>query len=215
MIATRLLKISVKCIGLIVLLVAVAQLCAFPYFSGRNKTLNKADVIVAFSGDDNRISAACSLAQQNYAANLAATGLTREKLAKEAAELVNFNLINLVDGGRSRSTFEDVYRTKEILEKKNYKAIVLVTSSYHMPRALLLLKVYLVFSGLKVDIQYFAVRDQANKPTDLRPFYNEMIKIWGSLVEMFGYKICHELLNDKPSFKKARAVIHNRFLFKG
>ena len=214
MIATRLLKIAGKFLGGIVLLVAVAQFCAFFYFSCKSRTLNEANVIIAFAGDDNRVSAACSLTQQGYAVNLAATDTTREQLAKAAGENVINDSIRLIDGGQSRSTFEDVYRTKELIETNDFKSIIIVTSSYHMPRTYFLLKLYLYLSDLKVDIQYYSVPEKSEKQIDLRPYYNEMIKMWGSLFEMTGYKIAEEFLNDKPIFIKARTVFHSVFLFK-
>lgn len=210
----RFLKITFKVSALIILLVAAIQLCSFPYFYYHTRNPKKADLIIAFDGDERRTASALSLAHKGFCNFVAATNTTRAKLASIAKNLPGTGEITLLDGGKSRSTFEDVRSTEKIIENDNLSSVMLVTSSYHMPRALFLLHTYLLLSAHgKIDIEYYAV--QTEEKIDLRYYYNEMVKIWGSIAEMIGYKMTRIFLNDNSSlFKKIREFGHTYLLFR-
>lgn len=115
-------------------------------------------------------------------------------------------IINTLPGGISRSTFEDVYQTAKILKENKLDSVILVTSSYHLPRALFLLRAYLKFSGQEIRIQSFPVKDEKESHKKLMRYSNEAIKLWGSVIEMTGYYLTGQLLLDAPSLKKIQMV---------
>ena len=67
--------------------------------------------------------------------------------------------VNALPGGKSRSTFEDVYQTAKTIKENQISSVMVVTSGYHLPRAMFLLKVYLKILGQDVRIQGFPVND--------------------------------------------------------
>jgi len=81
-----------------------------------------------------------------------------------------------------------------------------------MPRVLFLLKASLLDADFKVDLQYYpvSIRDHSKAK---RLYFNELIKFWGSTVEMIGYRITEDLLRDSPFFVKVRQFVKNRLLF--
>ncbi len=52
----------------------------------------------------------------------------------------------------ARTTFENALLTGDIIQKEGFKKVLLVTSSYHMPRSLLLLKLKLNGSGTEIGV---------------------------------------------------------------
>lgn len=199
----------------IILLVALLQAGYFIKLTKGNTPIRKADLIVVFPGDPERIAAGHTLAKAGYAPNLSVVNWSQAQFQKQMQRYGDLPAIQLITGGKSRSTFEDVYNAKQIISQHNYHSIVLVTSSYHLPRALFLLKTSLLGSGLKVDVQHYpvAMREKLNSPKAIKLFCNEIIKLWGSTAEMVGCRITDSLLLDSPGFFKIRQFIKTRFLF--
>jgi vancomycin permeability regulator SanA len=84
--------------------------------------------------------------------------------------------IRALPGGKSRSTFEDVYQTAKVIKENQFSSVIVVTSSYHLPRSLFLLKVYLKILGQDVRIQGFAVVEAEKSDEKLRQYSNGVIK---------------------------------------
>jgi uncharacterized SAM-binding protein YcdF (DUF218 family) len=76
-----------------------------------------------------------------------------------------------------------------LIKKHRLKSVLLVTSDYHMPRSLVLLKMTTMGSGCRIDTHKVATRfsDPADRTgsrlSRLKITYNEMVQLWGSLVE--------------------------------
>ncbi len=73
----------------------------------------------------------------------------------------------------------DARYAAETLKKLKVQRAILVTSWYHLPRSAFLLRLYLAFSGIRIetatsDIPPDYARDQ-------RIFQMELVKFWGSL----------------------------------
>jgi uncharacterized SAM-binding protein YcdF (DUF218 family) len=196
-------------------IVAILQFGTFVYFEKKHINLEKSDLILVFPGDKDRTVAAYTLAEKGHGSNVSIISKNSEQLKKIA---VKYHLppdVRMIAVGESRSTFEDAYRAREVIGRNNYTSVILVTSSYHMPRALFLLKTHLLSSGLKVDIQYYPVGIQGNTslPEQLRLNYNEFVKIWGSTIEMVGNLLTGSLLYDYSRFKKVSDFIHKYLIF--
>lgn len=135
----------------------------------RKDELKKADVIVVFSGGDGteRLDYGIKLYRQKYAPVLVLSGsgttaipwavrMKQEALQRgvpEQAILIEKN---------SMSTYENAVNTLALIQKKNWKTGILVTSPYHMRRALWVLHKQTDRAGL--DIRWLA------SPADPSPF---------------------------------------------
>jgi uncharacterized SAM-binding protein YcdF (DUF218 family) len=172
-------------------------------------------LIVIFPGDKKRISAGYALAKEGYATNLTVINHTSEQLQKMTVNHKDLQKVKMVTSGKGRSTFEDVYNTQQIINRHQYQSIILVTSSYHMPRSLFLLKASLLSSAPKVKVQYYPVKMATDLSTSMvmRLCYNEIAKLWGSTIEMVGYQLTHTLLMKNPKYLEAKKYIKARLLF--
>jgi uncharacterized SAM-binding protein YcdF (DUF218 family) len=95
-------------------------------------------------------------------------------------------IVNALPGGRCRSTAFDAYQAAKTIKENRFRSAIVVTSSYHLPRSLFLLGVYLKISGQEVRIQGFPAKEaQSNK--NLKQYGNEVFNFWGSIAEMAWY----------------------------
>lgn len=202
-------KKIIKCIlifACIFCFFAIIQASAAIYFSTVTAQPEPADLVVVFPGDTERFKTGIELVKEGVAPRFMVVNTTdvhlREILQKNEAP----EIIDTLPGGISRSTFEDVYQTAKIIKENKLDSVILVTSSYHLPRALFLLKVYLKFSGQQIRIQSFPVKEGKESHKKLMRYSNEAIKLWGSVIEMTGYYLTGQLLLDAPSLKKIQMV---------
>ncbi len=197
-------------------LVAIIQISAFFLLADNTKNLSAADLLIAFPGEKEREAAFWALAAQGLAPNLAIINSTAKRLKNKAEENQIDKSVNLLDGGKSRSTFEDAFVAAEIIRKNNFNSVILVTSSYHMPRALFLLKAHLLGLGMKVDVQYYPFIAEETKPLTARlgHHYNEMIKIWGSILEITANHLSGKLINDSPYMQSISEFAQDYLFYK-
>jgi hypothetical protein len=185
---------------------AIIQASVAIYFSTVTAQPEPADLVVVFPGDTERFKTGIELVKDGVAPRFMVVNTTDVHLR----EILQMNeapeVINTLPGGISRSTFEDVYQTAKIIKENNLDSVILVTSSYHLPRALFLLRVYLKFSGQEIRIQSFPVKEEKEPHKKLMRYSNEAIKLWGSVIEMAGYYLTGQLLLDAPSLKKIQMV---------
>lgn len=120
--------------------------------------LKPADVIVVLGGDaTERVEYGVKLYKEEWARKdriIMAGGPVVWKyswasLMKEHAEYLGIPGKSILLEDKSRSTEEDAIFTKEILVKRGYKSIILVTSPYHSKRASIIFRKVLG-SGVKV-----------------------------------------------------------------
>jgi uncharacterized SAM-binding protein YcdF (DUF218 family) len=193
-------------------LVAVIQTGAAIYFAKRTVRLEPADLVVVFPGDSRRIITGIDLVKDDLAPRFMVTSTTaphlRELLAKNGAS----ENIDTLPGGESRSTFEDVYQTIRTIEDNQLQSAILVTSSYHLPRAMFLLRVSLGLAGQDVRIQGFSVKEEEGLSKNLVQYPTEAIKLWGSIIEMTGQYVSGRLLLDAPILKKVQRTFKETFL---
>jgi uncharacterized SAM-binding protein YcdF (DUF218 family) len=199
----------------LILLVSIAQLCAFFFLADNNKTLRQADIIVAFPGGKEREQTAWTLAEQDLAPNLVVINSTSNRLKYKAEQYKINKQLHLLEGGTSRSTFEDVYIAVEVIREQGLKSAILITSSYHMPRSLFLFKTHLLCLGMNIDVQFFPViaADKKRLAVKVGIYYNELIKSWGSILELTGYHLSGRFMNDSPWFQKANMFVHKYLIY--
>lgn len=206
-------------------LFAVTVLCQAVYFrhvmSG-NGVLESADLIVVFSGaypgSQGRIKTGYELARKGYAPNLAISGASKNCLKQyENEHKIPPNVYQIINGP-SITTFQDALCTKEIIEKYGFRTVILVTSSYHMPRSYFLLYTLLAGTGVKIQTYFVSIDDDqslriAGFSNKGKFIYNEMVKCWTSAGEMIFYKITGGLFRAKPGIQSTIRSVKSWMLF--
>ncbi|OGJ37871.1 MAG: hypothetical protein A2182_03115 [Candidatus Pacebacteria bacterium RIFOXYA1_FULL_38_18] len=153
-----------------------------------NEKLTKTDAIVLLEGDGlNRITQAVNLYHQGYSKKIISSGgLINKPLGSVSSKALVSELIkqnvkrkDILIENKSMNTREQALEVIPILEKNNYKSIILVASHYHQPRAFLtFLKVVL---DNKLDITIF------NSPArELSWFSNNP---WGKRVDLLALEL--------------------------
>lgn len=203
-------KPLVKCILILVsifLLIATIQTGTAIYFSKSEPELKPADLIVVFPGDSQRIGAGIQLIKEGLSNNFMVIGLTENSLRQIVSKNDGPATAIILPGGKSRSTFEDTHQTVKTVKAHNMQSIIVVTSSYHLPRALFLLKLHLKISGSNAEVQGFATVKEHN----IKQYNKEIIKFWGSLIEMCAYFATDKLILNIPSAKMLQRILKDTF----
>lgn len=94
----------------------------------------KTDAIVVLTGGQRRIQTGLSLFSSGLSGNLFITGVHH---AVNKDDITKISDCCIILGHKATTTLENAYETKEWIKQKNVQSIRLVTSAYHMKRALL------------------------------------------------------------------------------
>ncbi|MGB3209323.1 MAG: YdcF family protein [Desulforhopalus sp.] len=193
-------------------LVATIQTSAAMYFTYSKTKLVPADLVIVFPGENYRIDTGIKRVKKGFGSHFAVVGKPdgeiRELLRKKGVP----ESIHALSCGKSRSTFEDVYQTAQVIEKNQLSSVIVVTSGYHLPRALFLLKIFLKISGQDVRIQGFPVEGAQKSTLKLTQYSKEPVKFWGSMLEMTGYYFTGQLVLDAPIIRKTQKVFKKNLL---
>ncbi len=194
-------------------LVAAIQTSAAIYFAKSAVTLTPADMVVVFPGGSERIQSGIEIVKGGAAPDFMVVNGTVESLRPILQENGMPESIQVFPGGKSRSTFEDAFQAVKTIKENQLRSVILVTSSYHLPRALFLLKTYLSISGQDdVQVQYYPVIQPLRFDKKVELYSNEAIKFWGSIIEMTGQYVTGQLLLDAPILKKMQTVFKKNLL---
>lgn len=174
--------------------ILAAQTVYFYYIQSSNPELEKSDILAILPAAEDRIKAGYELGKLEYAPTLTIVGVSKADQTADSRYRGFPVNVRRVFSNESRSTFEDTLNIKDLVNEHDFKSVILVTSSYHMPRAYLLLKILLSGSGIRVE-RFCTTKDDAkggSKGTHLfaggRIMLVEMMKFWGSCFEMLTYK---------------------------
>jgi uncharacterized SAM-binding protein YcdF (DUF218 family) len=94
-----------------------------------------ADGIVALTGGASRINDAIELLQKGHGRRLLISGLNRATTLSEIARL-DPESARKVDFDRSLNTLGNAIETRRWADRQRFHSLIVVTSNYHMPRAL-------------------------------------------------------------------------------
>lgn len=207
-------KISIR-LAVLVLCVLGVQTAYFLWIVHSAPTLTKADLLVVLPGELERMVEAQALATAGLADHLLLINENELALSSLQQEPPRTQFGYLVADSKSRSTFEDIFVARQAISKHSFRSVILVTSAYHLPRALFLLKSYFLAKNVRVDLQYYPVAtpNESDFLQKMRVYGNEMIKFWGSSVEMLACMLTDTLLRDSPRFSALGNTIKARLLF--
>jgi uncharacterized SAM-binding protein YcdF (DUF218 family) len=221
MLMKKAFKYAIIAFSLFVVIVLL-QAIYFRHTMSENGVLEKADLIVVFSGaypgSQGRIKTGYQLAQKGYASNVAISGASKNCLEKyEKRYKIPPNVYQIINEP-SITTFQDALCAKELIEKRGFRSAILVTSSYHMPRSYLLLSTLLTGTGVKVQTYLVSIDDDqslriAGLSNKGKFIYNEMVKCWTSAGEMLFYKITGGLFRAKPGIQSTIKSVKSWILF--
>lgn len=101
---------------------------------------HKADGIVALTGTQQRISVAADLLARGLAKRLLVTGVNRQATGEEIRRLTQLDQ-RLFDccvdlGYEAQNTIGNAEETRAWVQQHGFTSLIVVTSSYHMPRSL-------------------------------------------------------------------------------
>lgn len=201
-------RIAIAILGLLVL----EALCFSCILLRKNEDV-ASDAVLVFMGSEKRVETGYRLVNQGLAPVLILSSVTAAlRRCDDKKYALKSTVVNFPEN-RATSTFENALYTSRIIKSHGYKSVLLVTSDYHMPRSLILLKLFLM--GDDVEIHSHEVHDVARTATAdavlPKLLYNEMVKFWGSLLECAMYPLRGRLF-EKPANKSAFWVYLKSFL---
>jgi len=145
-----------------------AEAIYFVAVLGGVNNLAPSEAIVVFRGNQARIAAGYALARQGVAPLIMVSPASeRQRRGWDRRYGLPENVGHLEET-QARTTMENARQAARIIREEGLKSVTLVTSDYHMPRSLGLLKLFLWGQG--VEIRPFKVRPAGVRPSGYRMF---------------------------------------------
>ena len=181
----------------IVFILITGEIAYFYYILSKDFELEKADVIVVFAGSEERIKAGFELADAGYAPVIIVSPATHKQMELYRGKYADSAIFSWIIEDQALTTFENALFTKNIILKNNFKSVILVTSYYHLPRSYFLMKIGFVGSKIKIhpygkSIGLKNVGESSRIRLTDSLIRKELVKFWGSLLELFNYKFIGE-----------------------
>ena len=168
------LRIALFCMAL--LMVQVVYFLTI--ISSASGPPDKPGAVVVFGGGTNRSVEAFQVAKTTNSSNLIVSDNQYEFSLLQPL-LKGCPAIKAQLDNHSKTTDANARNTALMVKQLGVQSVVLVTSWYHMPRALFLMRLYLVGSGVKV---YPVAAEKPPGPVwSEGQFWLELVKFWGSL----------------------------------
>ena len=199
-------KIVTRCLlafGICLVVALITQSVFFLHILLRAPELAPADLIVSFEGRAGRARAAYRLANEGLADALAISPATRAQLRTYDRKYRSTDAYDTLIEKKARTTFENALYTRKIVKENDFNSVILVTSWNHIPRSYLLLKIMLLGSNTRVQV-HSVPTGKLNRENwyghiaGWKMVYNEMVELWGSLVELVKYQIAGEVPDGVP-----------------
>ena len=195
-----------------------AEVIYFYFILSKNYSPEKSGCIFILPEAKERIIEGTRLAREGFAPNFTIIGQDSPKLRAWAEKFGIQGSINQIISGKSRSTFEDTLNIAKITKEHGFGSILIVTSTYHLPRTSFLLRTLIANPSFMVNLygissDSVSALDQKQSPSDRKMIFNEMIKFWGSVVELCVYKSTGNLISDIPTYIRIKKFVSSWILF--
>ncbi|HHW37908.1 MAG TPA: YdcF family protein [Bacillales bacterium] len=173
------------------ILVATMMLTKAGEFLVINEKPIKSDVIIMLSGGGiERLEKSVELYQQKYAPFLIISNGSEDNLAL-AAQTIGVECESLILENRAKSTRDNAFYTKELMEKYQFDSAIVVSSDYHMRRVKS--NFAHAFRGSGIRLTYASASSPGYDPerwwstkTDRRITVIEYIKLVGNFFGIHG-----------------------------
>lgn len=186
------MKIIFKTLGICFLFCACMILIETLYFSWvaitPSDSTSHVDAIVVFSGSSNRIRHAYDLARSGVSKTLIISPASRRRIDDYERWYAAPEKMNYLIEEKAQTTFTNAFHVAELIRTNRLSSVLLVTSDYHMPRSFFLLNLLALGTDCrirmsKVDSGKKLPENWNRRITTLKIAYNEMVQLWGSLIE--------------------------------
>ena len=203
-----LIKLAGSALFCILLIAAVQFACYYAILRGTWPG-GRADLIAVFNGDSARIAKGVELANAGVAPLLVISPASKADIALLDRQYRKTGTFRYLIEARADTTWQNALFVGRLAESRHLHSVVLVTSDYHMPRSLLLFSLQLAGSGTRVSTCPLTTSEYSANPLawstrQRKRVYNEMVKLWGSLIE----KLLYHIQGDIPQ----RCLKHNKVL---
>ena len=198
-----------------VLAVLLTQGMFFAVVMIMGNNTDPSEAVVIFRGTGKRIKTGYALAALGTAPRIVLSPATDAQMDKLDRKLRLPPEVKHLAEPYARTTLENAYYTAQLINARNLRSVTLVTSNYHMPRSLFLLKLFLAGKGVTVGNYKVSAADEGVRPpegyraTMAKLIYNEMLKFWGSLLEYALWRISgnafEEINNRHPALSALRS----------
>ena len=216
------MRIILKIIGLCLLFCACMILVETVYFSwvaiAPSDATSPADAIVVFSGSSNRIRHAYDLARSGVSKTLIISPASRRRIADYERWYAAPEKMNYLIEENAQTTFTNAFHVAELIRARHLSSVLLVTSDYHMPRSFFLLNLLSIGADChigmaKVDSGRKLPANWNRRVIRLKLAYNEMVKLWGSLIEGGLYAVGGDRAWLRKSSEGATRWMRKHLLF--
>jgi uncharacterized SAM-binding protein YcdF (DUF218 family) len=164
------------------------------------------DAVVVFAGSANRIEQGYELARTGVAPKLIISPANRRLIALYEKRYGSSGKATYIIEEKADTTYANAYYTTQLVKKHGLKSVLLVTSDYHMPRSYFLMKMCSFATGCRIGVYRLDTRPAGSlswhdRSLRLKLTYNEMVQLWGSLLEsgLFYLKRPDKWLKKKSS----------------
>jgi len=205
-------------ISVVMCVFLTAEVVFFYRILSKNYSSEKAACMVILPEAKGRFIEGGRLARAGYAPNFSIIGFDSKK-SKMWADKYGFpKSINQIISGKSRSTFEDALNITRISKEHAFGSILLVTSTYHLPRTSFLVRMLMTEPAIKMNLYGVSsagasTLNRIGSPAGRKMIFNEMVKFWGSILELGVYKTTGNLISDRTLYLKLKKFIRTWVLF--
>lgn len=146
------------------------------------------DAIVVFSGSKSRVKHAYELAHQGIAPYLMISPASQRSIDRYEKQFGEPGKASYIIEDRAETTFTNALYAARLIKAKGLTSVLLVTADYHMPRSYFLLKLVTLRTDCRIGLSKLDTREGQpagwqDRITRLKANYNEMVQLWGSLIE--------------------------------
>jgi uncharacterized SAM-binding protein YcdF (DUF218 family) len=155
-------------------------------------TVTQSDIILIFKGSQKRTEAGYRLANLGLAPRIVLSPATGNERQQYDRTYTMKDTVSHIPEEQATTTFENALFTSLIIKAYQLKSVILVTSDYHMPRSLVLLRLFLMGTNVRVRMYQVEGRELFSNTLShdialLKLTYNEMVECWGSLFEFAAW----------------------------